>query len=98
MQNARLAANSNINFSNTLGIADIVVYNSAMKKLLNDAGGFQTFIEVRDITAPSHAGWKNLRITTLWLNSRNAPEEHVKMDINLDPAGLQQFKQVIQEL
>ena len=69
-----------------------------MKKLLIDSSGYQTYLEIRPIEAPSHQGWNNLRITTMWTNGSGTTEEHVKFEANLDAESFQQLKTALKDL
>ncbi len=69
-----------------------------MKQLISDAGGYKTYMELKPFEIKSHQGWVNLRVTTVWEGARGEIHEQVKFDLNLDPAGLQSFKGLLNEM
>ena len=68
-----------------------------MKKLINDAGGYKTYIELTPIEVKSFQGWTNMRVTTVWENARSTVEEQVKFQMNLDPGALKNLKELLNE-
>lgn len=69
-----------------------------MKKLVSDAGGYKTYMEIKPFEIKSHVGWVNLRVTTVWEGARGEVHEQVKFDLNLDPDGLVNFKGLLNEM
>lgn len=69
-----------------------------MKKLIDDAGGYLTYIEIRPFTNPAHQGWHNLKVTTVWEGARSGVEEQVKYDMNLSPAAFKNLKDLLNEV
>lgn len=68
-----------------------------MKKLINDAGGYKTYIELTPIEVKSFQGWTNMRVTTVWENARSIVEEQVKFQMNLDPEALKNLKEMLND-
>lgn len=66
-----------------------------MKKLIDNAGGYLTYMELRPFTNPAHAGWQTLRVTTVWEGARSEVEEQVKYEINLPPYAFINLKDLI---
>lgn len=69
-----------------------------MKKLIDNAGGYLTYMELRPFSSPSYPGWQTLRVTTVWEGARSGVEEQVKYEINLNPEAFKNFKELINEL
>lgn len=69
-----------------------------MKQLISDAGGYQTYMELRPLENLQHQGWVNLRVTTVWEGARSTVEEQVKYELNLDPDAVKNFKDLLNEL
>ena len=69
-----------------------------MKKLVSDAGGYKTYMEIKPFEIKSPVGWVNLRVTTVWEGARGEVHEQVKFDLNLDPDGLANFKGLLNEM
>lgn len=69
-----------------------------MKQLISDSGGYQTYMELRPLENPAHAGWYNFRVISVWQGARSTVEEHVKYELNLDPASLANFKELLNEM
>ena len=66
-----------------------------MKKLIDNAGGYLTYMELRPFTNPAHTGWQTLRVTTVWEGARSEIEEQVKYEINLPPYAFINLKDLI---
>lgn len=69
-----------------------------MKQLISDAGGYQTYMELRPLENPQHQGWVNFRVTTVWEGARSMVEEQVKYELNLDPNAVKNFKDLLNDL
>lgn len=69
-----------------------------MKRLIDNAGGYLTYIELRPLENPQHQGWVNLRVTTVWEEARSTVEEQVKYEVNLNPTAFKNFKDLLNEL
>lgn len=69
-----------------------------MKKLIDDAGGYLTYMELRPFTNSAHPGWQTLRVTTFWEGARSGTEEQVKYEINFNPEAFKNFKDLINEM
>lgn len=69
-----------------------------MKKLIDNAGGYLTYAEIRPFENPQHQGWVNIRVTTVWEGARSTVEEQVKYELNLDPIAFKNFKDLVNEM
>lgn len=69
-----------------------------MKKLIYNAGGYLTYMEIRPFENPQHQGWVNLRVTTVWEGARSTVEEQVKYELNLDPDALKNLRDLLNEV
>lgn len=66
------------------------------KKLISNAGGMKTYIEIRDVDTP--AGLKFFRVSTVYDGARNPTEERTKFDMCLDQESYQALKELINEM
>lgn len=69
-----------------------------MRKLIDDAGGYLTYIEIHPFTNTAHQGWYNLKVITVWEGARSGPEEQVKYDMNLSPDAFRNLKDLLNEM
>jgi hypothetical protein len=69
-----------------------------VKKLIDDSGGYKTYMELRPFTNPAHEGWNSLIVTTVWEGARGEVHEQKKFEINLEPASLQNLKELLNEV
>lgn len=65
------------------------------KKLISDAGGMKTYVEIRDVDTP--AGLKFLRVSTVYDNAKHPAEERTRFDMCLDQESFQMLKELINE-
>ena len=68
------------------------------KHLISEAGGINTFLTVEEMAAPSHAGWKHIRIATTYDSSKDPNYEQVKLDLCMDPGEFANLKAVVNSL
>jgi hypothetical protein len=69
-----------------------------MKKLIDNSGGYQTFVELRPFKNPAHEGWNSLIITTVWDGARGEVHEQRQFEINLEPESLKNLKELLNEV
>ena len=69
-----------------------------MKKLIDNSGEIHTYAELTPLANPQHAGWYNLRVTTVYDAARNPDEEQVKFTWILDPSATQKLKELFNEV
>ena len=67
-----------------------------MKKLISDVGGMKTFLEIRDIEAPSNM--KYIRVSTFYDGARDPNGERTKFDMCMDSKDFQNLKDFINEV
>ena len=66
-----------------------------MKTLIDDSGGYKTYMELRPLTNTAHEGWQALIVTTVWEGARGVVHEQTKFEINLEPNSLKNLKEFI---
>lgn len=69
-----------------------------MKRLVSDAGGYKTFVDVKPFNLASHPDWVNLKVTTVWEGARGEVHEQVKYELNLDKEGLASLRNLLNEM
>lgn len=65
----------------------------ADKKLLSNADGFETHVELLECLSPK--GYKTLRFTTLFERSRHPDGERQAYQVTLSPESLNVMKEVL---
>jgi hypothetical protein len=69
-----------------------------MKKLIDNSGGYKTYVELRPFTNPAHVGWNSLIISTVWEGARGEVHEQKKFELNLEPDSLKNLKDLLNEV
>ena len=69
-----------------------------MKTLIDNSGGYETYVEIQDLENPAHVGWKTLRLTSVWTGARGKVEEHSQYEINLEPESFEKLKEFFREV
>jgi hypothetical protein len=67
-----------------------------MKKLISDVGGMKTFLEIRNIEAPSNM--KYIRVSTFYDGAKDPNGERTKFDMCMEPKDFQNLKDFINEV
>lgn len=69
-----------------------------MKKLIDNSGGYKTYMELRPLVNPAHLGWVALIVTTVWEGARGEVHEQKKFEINLEPSALENLRELLNEV
>jgi hypothetical protein len=67
-----------------------------MKKLISDAGGMKTFLEIRNIETPTNM--KYMRISTFYDGAKDPNGERTQFDMCLEEEHFQILKDFINEM
>jgi hypothetical protein len=67
-----------------------------MKKLISDVGGMKTFLEIRDIEAPSNM--KYIRVSTFYDGAKDPNGERTRFDMCMELRDFQNLKDFINEV
>jgi hypothetical protein len=67
-----------------------------MKKLISDAGGMKTFLEIRNIETPTNM--KYMRISTFYDGAKDPNGERIQFDMCLEEEHFQILKDFINEM
>jgi len=65
-----------------------------MKKLIENYGGMETFVELRPFEDAQHPGWYHLKFSTIWDHAK-FPGERTNYEMCLSPEAFSALKEVI---
>lgn len=66
------------------------------KKLISDVGGMKTFVEVRNVAAPSNM--KYIRVSTFYDGAKDPNGERTRFDMCMEEEHFQNLKDLFNEM
>jgi hypothetical protein len=69
-----------------------------MTKLISDNGGMKQYAQVTPMLVKGYEGWVNFKMYTTYDNSKDPTDQHIQLNICLDPQHLENLKKALNDL